>query len=87
MAIDIITKLYIPMIIVPCLVAGYILKKWIKDVDNKWIPTILTFLGLALGVLYLGTTIENAIKGMVSGLASIGFYEFFRNIIERKGEK
>ena len=24
-----------------CLCIGYILKKWVKDVDNKYIPTIL----------------------------------------------
>ena len=37
-----IIQLYVPIIVVACLVVGYIVKMWIKDVDNKYIPTIVT---------------------------------------------
>ena len=36
---------FIPTVVVACLVLGYILKQWIKDLDNKYIPTILAVVG------------------------------------------
>ena len=38
-------SLMTPAVVAACLVLGYILKAWIKDVDNKWIPTMLTLFG------------------------------------------
>lgn len=42
--------MYIPIVLVACLVLGYILKKWLP-MDNKWIPTILVVVGAVLGCL------------------------------------
>ena len=33
-----------------CLVTGYITKKWVKDLDNKYIPTLVALLGAALNI-------------------------------------
>ena len=35
MDLTFITDMYIPLVLLACLVIGYILKKWIQDVDNK----------------------------------------------------
>jgi len=76
----------IPLIVGICLCLGYILKKWVKDVDNKLIPTALAIIGLLINLWMNNFTItpEIVLGGLVSGLASTGLYETFRNLIEKK---
>ena len=38
----------IPVIVGICLCVGYVIKKWVKDVDNKYIPTVCALLGVIL---------------------------------------
>ena len=78
----------IPVIVGICLCVGYIVKKWISDVDNKYIPTINAVIGLALSIWMSGFQFSPGIilQGMFSGLAATGLYEAFRNIIEDFGE-
>lgn len=82
MDLNFITELYVPIIIAACLIVGYIVKKWIKDVDNKWIPTIVTILGAILGVLINGLGVTEIIAGAASGLASTGLHQLFKQLIE-----
>ena len=50
---------YLVLVIVGiCLCVGYIVKKWIKDVDNKWIPTICAVIGVILSVWMNGWSIS-----------------------------
>jgi hypothetical protein len=77
-----IIQLYVPIIVVACLVVGYIVKMWIKDVDNKYIPTIVTILGALLGGITLGWTLQSIVAGAVSGLASTGLHQLFKQLIE-----
>ena len=85
MDISYIKELYVPIIIVACLVVGFIVKKWIKDVDNKWIPTIVAILGAILGIVINGKGIGSVVAGAVSGLASTGFHQLFKQLIENGG--
>lgn len=82
MDLSFITDLYVPIIVVACLIVGYIVKKWVSDVDDKWIPTIVTILGLILGGITLGWTIPALVAGALSGLASTGLHQLFKQIIE-----
>lgn len=82
MDLSFITKMYIPIILVACLIVGYIVHKWIKDVNNKWIPTIVTILGAVLGVLINGFNLEAIVSGAVTGLASTGLHQLFTQLIE-----
>lgn len=70
------------LIVVICLIVGFILKKWIKDVDNKWIPTICALLGVAISV-WVGDsfTAETIAIGLVSGLASTGLHQLVSQIL------
>lgn len=77
-----IIQLYVPIIVVACLVVGYIVKMWIKDVDNKYIPTIVAILGALLGGITLGWTLQSIVVGAVSGLASTGLHQLFKQLIE-----
>ena len=74
----------IPVIMVGCLCIGFVLKQWIPT-DDKWIPTILLILGAASGAILFGFEYEGIVKGMLSGLASVGlhqvFYQFVKNAI------
>lgn len=76
---------YMPLILVLCLGVGYILKHWIKDVNNKIIPTILAILGMAVALLTSPTpNLQVIVGGMLSGLASTGMHQAFKNLIEKE---
>lgn len=77
---------FVLTVVLACLIAGYIIKKWIKDVDNKYIPTILTILGAVLNLAISGVTIESAIFGAFMGLASTGLHQAFKQYIEKKAD-
>lgn len=82
---------YIDLLIVGiCLCVGFIIKKWVKDVDNKYIPTIVAALGLILKVvtnLNGGITLEIVFSGLFSGLASTGLHQAFIQTISPKEDK
>lgn len=84
MDFTIIEQYFVLTVVLACLVAGYIIKKWIKDVDNKYIPTIVTVLGLILNLFVSGFSIESAVFGAVMGLASTGFHQAFKQYIEKQ---
>ncbi len=75
---------YLNVIIVGlCLLFGFIVKKWVKDVDNKYIPTLVTVLGIVLAVWVQGAvTPEIILGGGLSGLASTGMHQAFKQWIE-----
>lgn len=77
-----------PVILGICLCTGYITKQWITDVDNKYIPTIVTILGVILALWISGWnfTPEIILGGMVSGLGSTGLHQLFKQFIENKTE-
>ncbi len=83
MDLNYITEMYVPLIMAACLLVGYITKKWISDVENKYIPTILFLLGAILGcVINHGVTVEFIVAGAASGLASTGLHQAYKNFIE-----
>jgi hypothetical protein len=70
-----------------CLCVGFVIKKWVKDVDNKYIPTIVALLGLILSVATNGLSLEFVLSGMLSGLASTGLHQAFTQFIGTKEGK
>ena len=71
----------IPIITVGCLCIGFVLKKWLPT-DDKWIPTILLVLGAISGAILFGFDYEGIVKGMLSGLASVGLHQAFHQFIK-----
>jgi len=69
-----------------CLCVGYVIKKSLDFIPNKYIPLIMLVLGCAITVAANGFSATNVLSGMCSGLASTGLYEALRNFLE-KGEK
>lgn len=71
----------IPIITIGCLCVGYVMKKWMPT-DDKWIPTVLLILGGVLGAILFGISVEGIVKGMFSGLASVGLHQAFHQFIK-----
>lgn len=77
---------FVLSVVLACLIVGYIIKKWIKDVDNKYIPTIVAVVGMLLNLAVSGVSIESAIFGAFMGLASTGLHQAFKQYIEKDKE-
>ncbi len=67
-----------------CLCVGYVIKHSIDFIPNKYIPLIMLVLGTVINLIINldHITAEVILAGMVSGLASTGLHEAFKNIIE-----
>lgn len=74
MDISFLTEYMVPVIVGLCLCVGYVVKKWVADVDNKYIPTICAVLGVALAVWMHWPAIDPSVilSGLFSGLAATG---------------
>ena len=84
------TEFMVPVIVGICLCVGYIVKKWINDVDNKYIPTICAAIGVILAIWLNGWTEFTAsilLSGLFSGLASTGLHQLFKQLLEKGGNK
>lgn len=77
MNIDFIDGMIMPIITAACLCIGFVMKKWMPT-DDKWIPTVLLFIGALSGVILFGVDYEGIVKGMVSGLAAVGLHQVFK---------
>jgi hypothetical protein len=82
---EFLTQFSIPVVIGICLCVGYILKNVVTTAKvNKFIPLIMGVLGLGLNMwINLGVSPEIILGGLVSGLASTGLYEAFRQFIKK----
>ena len=67
-----------------CLCIGYVIKHSIDFIPNKYIPLIMLVLGTVINLIINldHITAEVILAGMVSGLASTGLHEAFKNFIE-----
>lgn len=83
----------VPVIVAACLLIGFIVKKWVKDVDNKWIPTIVAIAGALLAILInwgnisTDTVLNIVVGGAISGLASTGLHQAFNQWIDGGGKE
>lgn len=68
-----------------CLCVGYSIKQAFEKIDNKYIPLIMLILGTIInGIINIHQLDMGVILGgMISGLASTGLYEMFRNLIQK----
>ena len=82
------TEYFVLVVLVACLVVGYIIKHatfltWIKNDD---IPVILAVFGCLLNLIVGGLSVESAVYGAVMGLASTGMHQAFTKFIENNKE-
>ena len=81
------TTYLVPVIVGLCLVVGYLIKH-MTSADNKIIPVIVTTLGVALAIWISWPNIspEVILGGAVSGLASTGMHQMFKQWIDNGGK-
>ena len=86
MDFSLVTNNFVFIVMLACLVVGYIIKhasflKWIKNND---IPVILVVIGAILNTIVGDISVESIVYGAVMGLASTGLHQSFKNFIDGK---
>ena len=83
MDLKFITENFVPVIVVACVLVGYIIKATppFAKLANNYIPLIVTLLGAILGIMTNGLTLEAIVYGAVSGLASTGLHQVFTQLL------
>ena len=79
------TQYFVLVVMVACLVVGYIIKTSFDKVPNKYIPTILAVAGAILNTIVSGISVNSIVYGALMGLASTGLHQAFTRFVE--GEK
>lgn len=76
------TQYFVLVVMVACLIIGYVLKTSLDFVPNKYIPTILAMFGCMLNLVVSGMSVESAVYGALMGLASTGLHQAFTRFVE-----
>lgn len=85
---EFIKGLEMPLITAFCMILGFILKKWVHDEKDRFIPTILVIIGAILAcIINQGFTVESLVAGAFSALSSTGTHQLFKQLLSGKGEK
>lgn len=79
-----------PLILGICLLIGYVLKTAFHRFPNRYIPLAALTLGTGISIIMNypnAISAEIILGGMISGLASTGFYEMLRNLLHKECKK
>ena len=80
------TEYLIPVVVVICLIVGFVLKNYVKVLPNNYIPIIVTVLGAVIAIwVNMGITPDILAAGLVSGLASTGLHQVLTRTLEKLG--
>lgn len=82
MDFTVLTENFVLVVLVDCLVVGYIIKHTFDFIDNKYIPTILAVLGAVLNAIVSGVSVETIVYGALMGLSSTGMHQAFTKFVE-----
>lgn len=80
------TQYFVLVVMIACLVVGYIIKTSFDKVPNKYIPTILAAIGAVLNMIVSGLSVESVVYGALMGLASTGLHQAFTRFVEGERE-
>lgn len=80
----VITDYFVVVVMVACLILGYIIKSSLDFIPNKYIPTILAVVGAILNCIVSGFSVESVVYGAAMGLASTGMHQAFKQFVEGK---
>ena len=88
MDLKFIAENFVPVIVVACVLVGYIIKVTppFAKFANNYIPLIVTVIGAIMGVITNSMTLEAIVYGAVSGLASTGLHQVFTQLLNIKEE-
>lgn len=78
------TQYFVVVVLLACLIIGYIIKKSFDEIPNKYIPTILALTGAFLNLIVSGISVDSLVYGALMGLASTGMHQAFTRFIENQ---
>lgn len=85
---EILQQYVVLAVVAICLALGFIIKNSLDFIPNKYIPLIMSIIGVGLNIWISGTfTPEVLLGGLASGLASTGAFELGKNFIKKDGDK
>jgi len=83
MDISFLASYFVPVVVGICLCTGYVIHQFAPDAANKYIPACMALEGVLIAVwVQGGVTPDVLLGGMVSGLASTGMWELFKQLIQ-----
>lgn len=75
----------VPITLAFCVGIGYVIKTSLDFIPNKYIPLIMGVIGIIFNCSAAQTISATAIvAGLITGLASTGMYELFRNFVSKQ---
>lgn len=85
MDFSVLTEYFVFVVMVACLVLGYIIKHstFFKWINNDDIPCILAVFGAIINAIVGGLSVESIVYGAAMGLASTGLHQAFKKFIEK----
>lgn len=85
MDFNILNEYFVLVVVVACLVVGYIIKHAtiFKKINNNDIPVILAVVGAIVNCIEGGLSVETIVYGALMGLASTGLHQSFKTFIEK----
>lgn len=89
MDFTILTENFVLVVVVACLIIGYIIKNGsiFKFIPNNDIPLILAVFGAVLNAVVSGFSVDAVVYGALMGLASTGMHQAFKKFIENTKEE
>jgi predicted ABC-type exoprotein transport system permease subunit len=86
---SILTEHFVLVVLVACLVAGYIIKhaSFLQWIPNEDIPGILAVVGAITNVIVSGSSVDSIIYGALMGLASTGLHQAFKKWLDNVNTK
>lgn len=80
-----ISENFILIVVLACLVIGYIIKhaSFLKWVNNDDIPVILAVFGAIVNAIVSGVSVETIVYGALMGLSSTGLHQSFKAFVEK----
>lgn len=86
MDFTILSENFILVVVVACLIIGYIIKhaSFLKWINNDDIPVILAVVGAILNSIVSGISVETVVYGALMGLSSTGLHQSFKKYIEKE---
>ena len=83
---NIITQYLTPVVLIICLVIGYIIKNCLPQIPNNYIPLIVAIIGVIFSAWVEKSINPNVIAtGLCSGLASTGMHQLLTRTLENFG--
>lgn len=82
MDLNYLSEFCIPVIVGICVCVGYAIRTSIPNIPNRFIPLIMSVLGLVLNIwITQGVDANIILAGLFSGLSSTGLHQLFKNLI------